>query len=661
MRQATVVFGLCLAWAPALRAQTTYVCPPAPAGVPGLSGGPAFAEATLPDALASQLDDPRWTGASREDFAASQGTQAAARILNDGNNLFLSLQAVVDPDGAQIGSDAVYLGFSKDGTTGVFVKLVMDAAPPSGGFVNDATAISSASSWKTTNGGASGWPKQGPQSWATPANIHLWTGAGTGNGVAWGYNAKMSLATLGTLLGLGGPLAPPFYLWYQINIETASTTVQYAWPAGSTVGFDSTSTGCTPASPCALLSIAQWGIVNDAATSGDCPVGISIDGTSIGTKPLVAGVPGTTIFFGSGQPGNDFVAAAGNSDTLNPLTPGSLQARFRIAGWPSTIGVGGSWTDVATSGTPAVPVFGTNATTGGEVSLSCVNPPFGSSTINCYQPPVGAPVSQGIIVELSQNNGSGYRFVHDSMWVDLGLVNPSTATGGAGGGGGSGGSAGGSAGNNGTAGAAGSSAGSNGTAGVAGSSAGNNGTAGAAGSSAGNNGSAGAGGKAGQGGASGSGGGQGGQLGGAGGGAGGKAGQGGKSGAGGAAGGQASAAGASGQSGGGGAAGTGGQIETGGASGAAGGPSGAAGAGGRSVGGAGGRSEGEGGGGGAGPSGSGGAAQTGGASGSTSGGGSGCGCGIGGSTPADSLLFLVAGLLMLLRRGARPDRHRARR
>jgi hypothetical protein len=579
----------------------------------------------LPDALASQLDDPRWTGAWREDFSTSQSTQAAARILDDGANLFLSLQAIVDPDGAQVGSDAVYLGVSQDGATAIMVKVVMDAVPPVAGFVNDATSVSTASNWKTTNGGASVWPKKGPQSWATPASVHLWTGAGTANRAAWAYNFKMSLADLGTALGLSGPLAPPFHLWYQIDVETPSTTVRYSWPAGTTVGFDSTSTGCTPASVCAISAVSQWGIVEDAATSSNCPPGISIDGTSIGTKPLVAGAPGTTMFFGSGQPGNELVAEPRNTDGLNPLTPGSLQARFRIAGWPSTIGVGGSWTDLVTTGTPAVPVYGTNAATGSEVSLSCVNPPFGSTTADCYQPPAGAPAAQGVIVEVSQNNGSGYRFVHDSTWVDLSLVNPSVATGGVGGAGGSAGAGGGTAGAGGSAGAGGGAAGAGGSAGTGG-------------------GTAGAGGSPGNGGA----GGQGGQP--AGGGAGGRAGNGGAGGQGGPA-----AAGAGGRGGNGGAAG---QAAAAGATGTAGaaGTTGAAGAAGGNA---------AGGNGAAGATGLAGAKGAGGATGAagttgTAGqpgvnvpgtDGTGCGCNTGGaSLPTGGLMLVVAALVALCRR-----------
>ena len=42
----------------------------------------------------------------------------------------------------------------------------------SAGFTNDSTAVSTATWWKTTNGGSSPWPKQGlPQPWASSANV----------------------------------------------------------------------------------------------------------------------------------------------------------------------------------------------------------------------------------------------------------------------------------------------------------------------------------------------------------------------------------------------------------------------------------------------------------------------------------------------------------
>jgi hypothetical protein len=416
---------LLLVWASRAGAQT-YLCPPPPEGVFGLPGGPRFAESPLPDAFASQLDDPRWNGAWREDFAVSSSTEAGARILNDGTSLFLSLQATTDPDGAQQGADAVYVGFSKDGTTGVMVKVLLTAAPPAAGFTNDGTSIGAASWWKTTDGGTTGWRKQGPpQTWAGPSNVHLWTGDGTANGSAWAFNAKLSLADLGTALGLGGALTGPFFMWYEIDVVTATATVPYAWPPGAAVGFDTTTAPCSSASPCAVLPVSTFGTVDPTAVAS-CPSGVSIDPMSIGTRPVTAGVPDSTVHFGSGHPANNFVAELTNSDSSNPLTASSVQGRFRIADWGSQIGVGGSWTDVATVGTSTTAAHGINAATPAEALLNCINPPFNATSNSCYQLPSGAPSDQCLLVELSQANGSGMRFIHDSARRNMDFVNAST-------------------------------------------------------------------------------------------------------------------------------------------------------------------------------------------------------------------------------------------
>jgi hypothetical protein len=423
---AALGFVLVAGW-PARASAVTYLCPPAPEGVYGLPGGPQFAN-PIPDTFGSELDDPRWNGSWREDFAATTSTEAAARILNDGTYLYFSLQAIADPDGAQIASDAVYLGFSQDGTTGILVKVVMDAAPPSGGWVNDATSVSTATWWKTTNGGTTPWPKKGPQSWATPTTIHLWTGAGTANGSAWGFNARLSLADIGSALGLSGALTGPFYMWYQIDIETASTIVNYSWPAGTTLGLNSTTAPCTSASVCAVLPVSTFGNVNPTSVA-NCPTGISIDPMSIGTTvpPVSGGIPGTTVYSGTTHPTNTFVAELTNTDALNPLTTNAVQGRFRISDWGSQIGMGGTWKDVATVGTPpGVAVNGVNSASAVEVALTCSNLTPTSTSINCYQLPTGAPPDQCLLVELSQNNGSGMRFVHDSARRNMDFVRAST-------------------------------------------------------------------------------------------------------------------------------------------------------------------------------------------------------------------------------------------
>ncbi len=130
--------------------------------------------------------------------------------------------------------------------------------------------------------------------------------------------------------------------------------------------------------------------------------------------------------FGSGHAANNFVAELTNTDTLNPPTANSVQGRFRIADWGSQIGVGGSWTDVATVWTSATAATGTNAATAGRGLLNCINPPFNATNNSCYQLPAGAPTDQCLLVELAQSNGSGMRFVHDSARRNMDFVNAST-------------------------------------------------------------------------------------------------------------------------------------------------------------------------------------------------------------------------------------------
>ena len=265
----------------------------------------------------------------------------------------------------------------------------MDAAPPAGGFTNNATSISTASWWKTTSGGASPWPKQGlPQSWAGTSNVHVWTGDGTGNGAAWAYNAKLSLAALGTALGLAGPLTGPFFMWYQIDVETPATTARYSWPAGSTVAFDSTTTTCTPANPCAVLPVNSWGMVNPTATA-NCPSGSrSTRHASAPCPSRQAGSPRRTRVVRHGSPGNDFVAELTNTDGVEPphggIDPGALPDRQLAVDNRRRRDL----EQFVTTGTATVAAYGSDAVATGEVRLPCVNPPF-TTTSNRLLPAAG--------------------------------------------------------------------------------------------------------------------------------------------------------------------------------------------------------------------------------------------------------------------------------
>jgi hypothetical protein len=392
----------------------TYVCPPPPEGVYGLPGGPKFAESPPPaDTFYSQLDDPRWNGSWREDFATVSSTESGVRMLKEGNFLFISFEGKVDPDGASgAGStDQVLLGFSADGTTAEMVKIGMTLSPPQ----TNSVGISTTHWWRTTNGGTTDWAEQSvPLTWAGGSNIHLWSGSGTGpNGDAWAFNAKLDLSAIATHLGATPPLTS-FFMWYEIDISTPSATIPYAWPAGTTATFipDPVNTGKQLVHN---MLVSTWGNAYPAMAA-NCPTGISIDPMHIGTRPETAGIPDTTVHFGTGHPANDFVATMDNGGAS--IAANTVKARFRIANWGSMIGVGGDWHDMAPTGANA-PV-----NTGLEIDFTCVNPPM-TGTV-CPQLTPGQPPDQCLLVELSQSSGTGVRFLHDSARRNMDFVNAST-------------------------------------------------------------------------------------------------------------------------------------------------------------------------------------------------------------------------------------------
>lgn len=422
-RAARLLIASAISAAPAGAGAVEYVCPPPPEGVYGLPGGPKFAESPAPDTFASQLDDPRWNGNYRHDFSDASSTEAAVRMLKEGDALFLSFEARVDPDGATPTVDGVYLAFSKDGNTAVMTKVMLTAAAP----LQNSGSVSTSNWWKTTDGGATPWPKQTlPQTWATSTNVHAWSGSGSGGtatGSSWAVNAKLSLTALGSALGLPGPLGGPFKMWFEIAVHTTAGPIPYDWPAGATLGFNTGPSPCSGSSPCAVLPVNTFGEAFPAAATS-CPKGIKIDPMSIGVLPLSGGIPGTSVHYGSGTPANDFVAVM--TDTSGAaIATNSIEGRFRIANWGSQIGVGGDWKDMVVDASNNA-VLGVNATTGTQVTLHCANPPYPASTPRCFQLPAGAPHDQCLLVELAQHNGSGATFVSSSARRNMDFVNAST-------------------------------------------------------------------------------------------------------------------------------------------------------------------------------------------------------------------------------------------
>src|SRR5262249_27533596 len=149
----------------------------------------------------------------------------------------------------------------------------------------------------------------------------------------------------------------------EINVQTAGGPIPYDWPAGVNLSFNGSNQALLQATS------ASWGNAYPT-TATNCPTGISIDPMKISVTPVVSGIPSTTVHFGTGHPGNTFVAELDNGGLAIPN--GTVKARFRIANWGSMIGVGGDWNDIVPTPPGGTPLTKTNVAS--EIAFPCVNP-----------------------------------------------------------------------------------------------------------------------------------------------------------------------------------------------------------------------------------------------------------------------------------------------
>src|ERR1043165_622792 len=129
-------------------------CVPGAVGVPGLSGPPVW---TGTGSWAT-IDDPRWNGAVRDGFPniVSMANDATARVLQDGSSLYMTLQALVDPDGytttgsgaTLVNWDRVFIGF-RNPTTSAVQLLEVEATAAAAG---DTWATHVEKTWSRPNG-----------------------------------------------------------------------------------------------------------------------------------------------------------------------------------------------------------------------------------------------------------------------------------------------------------------------------------------------------------------------------------------------------------------------------------------------------------------------------------------------------------------------------
>ena len=402
------------------------MCAPALVGVFGLTGPPDFAnqpevvatnnDLAVPAGFGQQLDDPRWNGSWRQDFAGGGATEAGMRALQDGNVLYLSFLVYTDPTATlTAGGDKVFVGFS-DGTKADLAQIVITAGEP----LRNSPSISGSTWFKTINGGTIWTIGAGPLGWVETGKIRAWSGDGTHawgpaggpgtgvTGVRWAINMRIDLALVGAHLGLGGALPRPFKFFSEISIATPSGPATYDWPLGTALDL---STGVP------TFLITNWG--NATADLTTCS-GTSVTWDHIGTMPISSGIPSTTVYYPPKTNPNDFVAVL--TDTI-PISH-TVQARFRLANWGSQIGVGGDWRDILppSGGNPGTVLNGT-PNPNDQIVWHCVNTGAGDP---CPTLASGQPKDQCLLVELSQAPAAvGVTFKQDSARRNMDFVNAS--------------------------------------------------------------------------------------------------------------------------------------------------------------------------------------------------------------------------------------------
>jgi hypothetical protein len=371
-------------------ARAASSCTPPPLGIIGMPGPPDWSSGTY------TIDDPRWHGARQEtfpDLLAGGTPDSAVRLVQSGGTLFVQFQTLADAtpgNSTTAGSpavtsyrDSIYLGFA-DSSLGtinmVRIAINTTVSPPVSIF-----------RWQKSGGT---WTSSfGAPTWLT-AHTAWTSGTVSGLSVPWGVYLKINTGAV-----------PGTKFWYGTSISPGGfgSVQTYAWPDRG--GF------IEPDPPDTSATAATWGAAFD--TIGSANWG---DYTAIaGTLPLPAGCGGVRIESDDITTNHtpNYTISTNQANTFSAQLSGTLpaanavRARFRLANWGMTIGVGATWADIP--GGSYADDRKNNAS--GLISFACPNP------VPC--PPIPSGNSdQCMLVELQAAAGA-VSFSKDSAWRNM--------------------------------------------------------------------------------------------------------------------------------------------------------------------------------------------------------------------------------------------------
>jgi hypothetical protein len=374
-----------------------HLCLPEVVGVPGMSKqAPDWTSSG--GLFAKELDDPRWTGAVREDFPIfgnGSSTEVTFRGLFQGSKLYLSFQALVD-DGVTDGLDAIYVGFSSSTTSARILKITLHSTLKLEGDTTPTNRDLATWKWE-----GAGWASTGlPDAWATsPKAIGLWSVPSSSWAVQVVFDASGS-SDLG--VALGGPVTG---VWYQVARYHAAfpdpaLTARTKWPFASDA-FDE----AIPSN-----DVGKWAALHRGTDDASCPAGISLTSERIGTTPVTGGIPSKVVRWGSPTSTDTFVALPAYPGAAPAA--GAVEGTFRMANFASQLGdTTADWTNLLSSNGRV------SSDAQGNLSFTCTGT---TGPTACPSLAPGAPAEQCLLVQLSAGSaggGLGAHFVHDSATV----------------------------------------------------------------------------------------------------------------------------------------------------------------------------------------------------------------------------------------------------
>jgi hypothetical protein len=383
---------------------------PGAGGVPGISGPPDWLSGGAGQDF--RLDDVRWCGATRVDFAAGAAHGVFFRAVHSNQAgqefIYITLRAGFVPE-MNTARDFIYIGLQKHGTNDAIAIRIQahdssfsDAGPPP----MAAPVAPFTVQVKQSIGGAP-WNIVGNPNWIN-ANTRVWLQNNNtvpmDQNFRWGIQLRIPANIAGGILNTNGPeVGTDFDMWYLIRGSVAglpTILAEYRTDGQNTTAIDLTN-GNYP------LPTGVWDEFK--LTSGPASFGgVTIMGNGQNDLVVQNGLgTGTTIQNGAI---NTFIARPRNYRPAgNDIAIGDIAATFRIANWGSVGGnpnqidwASGVWDYVTGNPNPLASTALIPTLTAGS------------------NPPATSPISVAVPMNLGPN-----KSLHQCILCNLTSTNPS--------------------------------------------------------------------------------------------------------------------------------------------------------------------------------------------------------------------------------------------